>query len=163
LIYKIITLDLDPEMIAIALSTFEKFEVTNRVKLIEGPAVETLKTLHGQFDIIFIDADKPGYKNYVQLILERGLLSKNGVIITDNSTYPLRYSLLFIFIYRLMSVLARGLVVDNTKKNPYHKEAWRHPIADAMRDFNDYVKNEPRLETVVLPLFDGLGLMRLKD
>jgi predicted O-methyltransferase YrrM len=75
-------------MIAIALSTFEKFEVTNHVKLIEGPAADTLKTLHGQFDIIFVDADKPGYKTYVQLILERGLLSKNGIIITDNSTTP---------------------------------------------------------------------------
>lgn len=82
------TLDLDPKMIAIALTAFTKYEVTNRVKLLEGPAADTLKTLHGEFDIIFIDADKPGYKTYMEIILEMGLLSKNGIIITDNSTTP---------------------------------------------------------------------------
>jgi 16S rRNA G966 N2-methylase RsmD len=82
------TLDLDPKMIAIALSAFEKFEVTNRVKLIEGPAADTLKTIRGEFDIIFIDADKPGYKTYLQIILDRKMLNKNGIIITDNSMSP---------------------------------------------------------------------------
>jgi predicted O-methyltransferase YrrM len=75
-------------MIAIALDAFTKYEVTNRVKLVEGPAADTLKTLRGEFDIIFIDADKPGYKNYLQIILERKMLNKNGIIITDNSTSP---------------------------------------------------------------------------
>jgi predicted O-methyltransferase YrrM len=75
-------------MIAIALAAFEKYEVTNRVKLIEGPAAETMKTLHGQFDLIFIDADKPGYTTYFDIILEKGLLAKDGIILTDNSTYP---------------------------------------------------------------------------
>jgi len=75
-------------MIAIARSTFSKHEVTDRVKLVEGPAADTLKTLDGDFDIIFIDADKPGYKTYVEIILEKGLLRNNGIIITDNSTSP---------------------------------------------------------------------------
>ena len=75
-------------MIAVASSAFTKYEVTNRVKLVEGPASETLKTLHGEFDIIFIDADKPGYKNYLQIILDKGLLSKKGIILTDNSIFP---------------------------------------------------------------------------
>lgn len=73
-------------MNAVALSAFTKYKVTNRVKLVEGPADETLKTIHGEFDIIFIDADKPGYKTYLRIILDKGLLSKNGIIITDNST-----------------------------------------------------------------------------
>jgi len=75
-------------MIAVALDAFTKHEVTDRVKLIEGPAAETLQGLRGEFDIIFIDADKTGYKNYLDIILERGLLSKNGIIITDNSNVP---------------------------------------------------------------------------
>jgi hypothetical protein len=75
-------------MIAIALATFTKYEVTNLVKLVEGPAADTLKGIRGEFDIIFIDADKPGYKNYLEIILDKGLLSKNGIIITDNSTPP---------------------------------------------------------------------------
>jgi len=82
-------------MIAIALSAFTKYEVTNRVKLVEGPAAETLKTIRGEFDIIFIDADKPGYKTYFEIILEKGLLSKNGIIITDNSNLPTTPNILF--------------------------------------------------------------------
>ena len=54
-------------------------------------------------------------------------------------------------------------MVDSTEANPYSHQAWRHKMADAMREFNDYVANEPRVEVVVLPLFDGLGLIRLKD
>jgi|SRR5579859_3379890 len=79
-------MDMDPKMIAIALNAFTKYEVTNRVKLVEGPAAETLRTMRGTFDIIFIDADKPGYKTYFEIILEKGLLAKDGIIITDNST-----------------------------------------------------------------------------
>lgn len=81
-------MDIDPKMAATALSTFEKFQVTNRVKLIEGPAADTLNRLHGRFDIIFIDADKRGYKTYFDLLLENGLLSKDGIILTDNSPRP---------------------------------------------------------------------------
>ena len=54
-------------------------------------------------------------------------------------------------------------MVDSTEANPYSGQAWRHKMADAMTEFNDYVANEPRVEVVVLPLFDGLGLIRLKD
>ena len=76
-------------MITIALNAFTKYEVTNRVKLVEGPAADTLKSLRGTFDIIFIDADKPGYKTYFKIIMEKGLLAKGGIIIADNSTSPL--------------------------------------------------------------------------
>jgi predicted O-methyltransferase YrrM len=62
-----------------------------------------------------------------------------------------------------MIVLSRGLVVDRTDANPYSDQACRHKMADAMREFNDYVANEPHVEVVILPLFDGLGLIRLKD
>src|SRR5271169_642247 len=72
-------------MIAIALEAFTKYGVTDLVKLIEGPAAESMLSLRGEFDIIFIDADKPGYKKYLEIILDRGLLSKNGIIFTDNS------------------------------------------------------------------------------
>lgn len=60
-------------------------------------------------------------------------------------------------------VLSRGLVVERGEKNPYSVQEGRYKMADAMKEFNDYVANEPRVEVVVLPLFDGLGLIRLKD
>jgi predicted O-methyltransferase YrrM len=158
---QIITLDLDPKMIAIALDVFAKNEVTDRVKLLEGPAADTLKTLRGEFDIIFIDADKTGYTNYLKIILERRLLSKNGIIIADNGTI---HSFAFIAIANHGVVLSRGLVVDRSDENPYHVQGGtRLEMADAMKEFNDYVANEPRIEVVLLPLFDGLSLIRLKD
>jgi predicted O-methyltransferase YrrM len=55
------------------------------------------------------------------------------------------------------------LVVDRSDANPYHTEDWRHVNANAMQEFNDYVASEKRVEVVMLPLFDGLGLIRLKD
>jgi hypothetical protein len=63
----------------------------------------------------------------------------------------------------LIVVLSRGLVVDDSEANPYHKQDFRLVNAKAMKDFNEYVASEPRVEVVVLPLFDGLGLIRLKD
>ena len=62
-----------------------------------------------------------------------------------------------------MIVLSRGLVVDSSKANPYSHHEWRHKMGAAMKEFNDYVANDTRVEVVVLPLFDGLGLIRLKD
>jgi predicted O-methyltransferase YrrM len=60
-------------------------------------------------------------------------------------------------------VLSRGLVVDRSDANPYHVQgSSRLVMADAMKEFNDYVANEPRIEVVLLPLFDGLSLIRLK-
>lgn len=63
----------------------------------------------------------------------------------------------------IWEVLSRGLVVDRSSQNPYSTEEQRYKMADAMKEFNDYVANEPLVEVVVLPLFDGLGLIRLKD
>jgi len=54
-------------------------------------------------------------------------------------------------------------VVDNTESNPYETNDWRRRNAEAMKEFNDSVAKDRRVEVVVLPLFDGLGLVRLKD
>jgi predicted O-methyltransferase YrrM len=64
----------------------------------------------------------------------------------------------------LTIVLSRGLVADSTENNPYAAQLeGRGENAMAMMEFNDYVANDPRVEVVVLPLFDGLGMIRLKD
>jgi predicted O-methyltransferase YrrM len=166
-------LEIDPKLIATALAAFEKYGITDRVKLIEGPAAETLKGLHGQFDIIFIDADKVGYKTYFDLILKEGLLSKDGIILTDNGTFPLplptfrlgaaNLPIPTVLPPSLTLVLLRGLVVDKSQANSFHDEQWREQNGDAMKEFNDHVAKDPRVEVVVLPLFDGVGLIRLKD
>jgi predicted O-methyltransferase YrrM len=61
----------------------------DRVTLLEGPAQDTLKTLQGTFDIVFVDADKGGYEGYVRTVLDRKLLSPNGIIICDNGKLKL--------------------------------------------------------------------------
>ncbi len=87
---EIITLELDPKMIAASRRTFDKYRLNDRIRLIEGPAGESILNLTGQFDLVFVDANKDGYQDYVQKILNRKLLSPNGLILCDNSKPPHR-------------------------------------------------------------------------
>ena len=79
---RLITCDVDPEAIAIAKSFFERSRHGRKIEVREGPALETLKTLHGPFDLVFIDADKENYTNYYEAALP--LLAPKGVIAVDN-------------------------------------------------------------------------------
>lgn len=72
-------------MIAASKRTFSRYGVEDRVKLIEGPAQESLQKLTGTFDLIFVDANKDGYETYVKQILDQNLLARDGLIIADNS------------------------------------------------------------------------------
>lgn len=82
---EIITLELDPKMIAASRRTFDKYHLNDRVTLIEGPAGDSIPRLTGQFDLVFVDANKDGYQDYVAKILDRKLLSPGGLILCDNS------------------------------------------------------------------------------
>ncbi|KAJ9156472.1 O-methyltransferase MdmC [Pleurostoma richardsiae] len=131
------------------------------VEIVEGDAAKTLADLNPEepYDLIFIDADKPGYPNYLKLILEKSqtgssnrILKKGGIILADN-------------------VLRRGLVADSSPENPNlardlqdegRKKLMAESIA-ALTEFNTALVSSPRLETVLLPLFDGLGMARLID
>lgn len=81
---EIITLELDPKMIAASRRTLSKYGLNDRVTLIEGPAQQSIENLTGTFDIVFIDANKDGYQTYVKQILDRKLLSPQGMIMCDN-------------------------------------------------------------------------------
>jgi caffeoyl-CoA O-methyltransferase len=82
---ELITCDVDPEMTAIAREFWAKSPHGRKIKLVLGPALSTLVTLSGPFDLIFIDADKPNYPKYYQRALE--LLSPRGVIAIDNALW----------------------------------------------------------------------------
>lgn len=86
---KITTLELDPKMIAASRRTFDKYQLYDRVTLIEGDAMQSLKKLTGSFDLIFVDANKDGYQAYVKAILDQGLLAPSGLIMADNSKNPI--------------------------------------------------------------------------
>lgn len=79
---ELVTLDLDSRCIELAKKYFEKSAHGKKIKLVEGPALESIKGLEGQFDLVFIDADKANYKNYYEAVLP--LLPSGGVIMVDN-------------------------------------------------------------------------------
>lgn len=58
--------------------------MNDRVKLIEGPANESIDKLEGTFDLVFVDANKDGCEGYVKQVLEKKLLSRHGIILCDN-------------------------------------------------------------------------------
>lgn len=109
------------------------------------------------YDIIFIDAQKSGYPRYLEIILsksrpeaENRLLRPGGLIIGDN-------------------VLRAALVVDRTAANPATEtvpkksENWDWDDVQYLDEFNKAMNTNPRVDAVLLPLFDGLGIGRLLD
>jgi caffeoyl-CoA O-methyltransferase len=79
---QIITCDVDPDATAIARRYMDESGFGDRIEIRLGPALETIQTLDGPFDVVFIDADKPNYKAYYEAVLP--LLAENGFVIADN-------------------------------------------------------------------------------
>lgn len=79
---RIITCDVDPDATSIARRYMDESGFGDRIEIRLGPALETIETLEGPFDIVFIDADKPNYKAYYEAALP--LLAENGLLIADN-------------------------------------------------------------------------------
>ena len=129
----IICLDINKETSEIAKNIFKKANLDKKIKIILGPAINTLKKLKDDkkmFDMIFIDGDKEGYKNYYDLSLE--LVKKNGFILVDN-------------------VLWHGDVADLNKNDR---------LTNTIREFNSFIKKDDRVEKTILPLGDGLTICR---
>ncbi|KAF4547718.1 O-methyltransferase-like protein [Elsinoe fawcettii] len=143
---EIITLELNKKMIAASKAAFSKLGVGDRIKLIEGPAQESLEKLDGNFDLIFVDANKDGYAGYVRTILDRKLLSPNGIILCDN-------------------VFARGLSVGKDCApwlNDHVRKYWQD-CGDALNEFNTRITEDPRVDVLISPVFDGVTHIRWKD
>jgi caffeoyl-CoA O-methyltransferase len=79
---QIITCDVDPEATAIARRYMDESGYGDKIEIRLGPAIETIESLEGPFDLIFIDADKPSYRAYYEAVLP--LLDEEGLIIADN-------------------------------------------------------------------------------
>ena len=75
--------ELDPERAAFAQRWFDRSPHGSRITLHVGPALETVRRLEGTFDLVFVDADKPGYVDYYEEVLPR--LSERGLIVADNT------------------------------------------------------------------------------
>ena len=129
---KLLCCDVSEEWTAIAKRHWEKAGVADRIELRIAPAIETLRALprDAQLDLAFIDADKTSYIDYYEEILTR--LRPGGLILADN-------------------VLWSGNVV-----NPKADD----PNTAAIRRFNDHVAADRRVESVMLPISDGLTFAR---
>jgi caffeoyl-CoA O-methyltransferase len=75
--------ELDPERAAFAQRWFDRSPHGSKITLHVGPAGETIEKLDGEFDFVFIDADKPGYVDYYEAVLPR--LAERGLIVADNT------------------------------------------------------------------------------
>ena len=131
---RLITLEISPKHAEVARRNFARAGVADRAEVRVGPALETLPTLSGPFDLIFIDADKPGYPDYFPLAVK---LSRPGtLIVADN-------------------VVRKGAVADAASTDDMVKGIQR---------FNAVVRADPRVTSTVIQTvgakgYDGFALM----
>jgi predicted O-methyltransferase YrrM len=129
---KLIALDKNEETNKIAVSFFKKANLDNKIQTIVKPALDTLEELkNNKFDMVFIDADKMNYKEYYERSLK--LVNKGGLVIVDN-------------------VLWHGEVADENNLDKFTVN---------IRDFNDYVAKDNRVEQIIVPLGDGMTVCRV--
>ena len=129
---KLIALDKNEETNKIAVSFFKKANLDNKIKTIVKPALDSLEELkNNKFDMVFIDADKINYKEYYERSLK--LVNKGGLVIVDN-------------------VLWHGEVADENNLDKFTVN---------IRDFNDYVAKDNRVEQIIVPLGDGMTVCRV--
>lgn len=126
----IVTCDIDPEALAVARRHIAVSPYADRIEIREGPALETIAGLDGPFDLVFVDADKTNYVRYYEAVLPK--LADRGLIAVDNTLWS-------------------GAVLDesDTSEN-----------TEAIRAFNDHVRDDPRVVCVQLTVRDGVTLIR---
>jgi caffeoyl-CoA O-methyltransferase len=126
----IITCDISEKHLDVARRFIEKSPYADRIDIREGPALDTIATLDGPFDFVFIDADKTNYVNYYEAVLPK--LAPRGIIAADNTLWS-------------------GKVIDPSDTSP---------DTVAIRAFNDHVRDDPHTEQVQLTVRDGVTLIR---
>jgi len=128
------TIDVNEELIDFQRKYFDKSEYGSQIHQHLGNALDIIPKLDKTFDLVFIDADKENYTNYFHAIIDN--INVGGIILSDN-------------------VLWSGKVLDSTFK----KEDTSTP---ALIEYNKVLKEDSRVETVILPIRDGLTISRKK-
>ncbi len=125
------TIDINDELESLILEYFHKANVHNQITLHIGNAIEIIPSIQDSFDLVFMDGDKREYPQYLRMILPK--VKIGGFILADN-------------------ILWDGKVAKpNMPDDNYTK---------GIMDFNDMVKNDERLEKTIIPIRDGLLLIR---
>lgn len=126
---RLITCDVNEETTEIARRYAQEAGVVDRIDYRVGPALETVAGLDGEFELVFIDADKVNYVNYYEATVP--LLAASGLMVVDNTLWS-------------------GRVADPQEDD----ESVR-----AIRELNDHVRDDPRVDNVLLTVRDGMNLV----
>ena len=126
------TIDINEELYEMQRRYFDRSPYAGQIHQHVGDAIEIIPTLDLTFDLVFIDAEKSEYLNYLEVVIEK--TKPGSVILSDN-------------------VLWSGKVTEPV--------AAKDKATRTLQKYNDILKNHPRLETVVLPVRDGLSLSRV--
>ncbi len=127
------TIDKNEELEALQQKYFKKSKYQNQIKQYVGNALAIIPKIKEKFDLVFIDADKQNYSNYFNLIINK--MNKGGVILSDN-------------------VLWSGKVVEKLDPKDVNTKA--------LLEYNRLLNSDERVETVLLPIRDGLTISRVK-
>lgn len=127
------TIDINEELVNFQRKYFDKSDYGHQIIQHLGNALDVIPKLDKTFDLVFIDADKPNYVNYFHLIIDK--LNSGGIILSDN-------------------VLWHGKVIEELDPKDHSTKA--------VLEYNKLLKEDPRIETVMLPIRDGLTISRKK-
>lgn len=127
------TIDIKEELTDLQREFFDRSGYGNQIVQHLGKAADIIPSLDTTFDLVFIDADKQNYAHYFDLVIEK--MNRGGIILSDN-------------------VLWSGKVVEEVKHNDKHTQA--------LMAYNQKIKDDPRVETVLLPIRDGITLSRVR-
>ncbi len=127
------TIEINDELKNTIEKFFAKAGLEDKITLHTGNAIDIIPALNKKFDLVFIDADKREYPKYYELILP--MLNKGGYILADN-------------------ILWSGKVIEPVDENDDYTKG--------ILEFNDMVKNDERVEKVIIPFRDGIFLIRKK-
>jgi predicted O-methyltransferase YrrM len=129
---RLITIDINEELETFTRSFFDRSDYKEQIDYRIADAKDELTKIEGPFDLVFIDADKRNYAIYYDLIIDK--MSPGGIILVDN-------------------VLWSGKIVD---------ENARDKSTQALKDFNQKCLDDPRVDKMLLPLRDGLYMLRVR-
>ena len=129
------TFEVDDELEMIAADFFERSGCGDKIRQHIGSALDLAPQLGEQYDLVFIDGDKREYRAYYEMLFEHDMIHPNSFILADN-------------------ILWYGKVVEEVAR----KDKQTQEIIA----FNDYIRNDSRVENVILPLRDGINLIRVK-
>jgi len=128
---KLITIEINPELVDFAQNYFDRSGLSSSIEQKTGKALDIIPHLTEEWDLVFIDADKENYLNYYKMVIDQ--VRTGGFIIADN-------------------VLWDGKVLDSRVKPDKETRG--------ITEFNDFIQRDSRVENVLLPVRDGLMILR---